>query len=57
MSSKSRTSLGPEAWAVLMCMILATLWYASNQLLYSLYFVYQIARIVLPGIVPDVGSF
>jgi hypothetical protein len=55
MSSKSRTSFMGEAWAVLICMILVTLWYAGNQLLYSLYFVYQIARILLPGVVPAVG--
>jgi hypothetical protein len=56
MSSKSQNRTAMEAWLVLMCMVLATLWYASNQLLYSLYFLYQIARIALPGIVPAVGS-
>jgi hypothetical protein len=55
MSSKSQSRTAMEAWLVLMCMVLATLWYASNQLLYSLYFLYQIARIALPGIVPAVG--
>jgi hypothetical protein len=36
-------------------MILVTLWYAGNQFLFSLYFVYQIGRILLPGVVPAVG--
>jgi len=56
MSSKSRSRVTGEAWLVLISMILVTLWYASNQLLYSLYFTYQIARGLFPGIVPDVGS-
>ena len=55
MSSKSRTRASIEAWVVLMLMSLATLWYASNQLYNSLYFSYQIARAILPGIVPSVG--
>lgn len=55
MSSKSRISASAEAWIVLTVMMLATLWYASNQLYNSLYFSYQIARSLLPAIVPNVG--
>lgn len=53
---KSRNRVTGEAWLVLFGMILATLWYASNQLLYSLYFAYQIVRALFPGIVPDIGG-
>jgi hypothetical protein len=56
MSSKSSNSLRAQAWVVLICMVLVTLWYASSQLLYSLYFAYQLARLLFPGIMPDVGS-
>jgi hypothetical protein len=56
MSSKSRTRATAEAWLVLAVMLLATLWYASNQLYNSLYFSYQIARAILPGIVPNLGG-
>ena len=55
MSSKSRTSSSTEAWIILLVMTLASLWYASNQLYNSLYFSYQVARAVLPGLVPNVG--
>jgi hypothetical protein len=56
MSSKSPDRTTFEAWLVLVCMVLATLWYGSNQFLYSLYFIYQVVRILLPGIVPDIRT-
>jgi hypothetical protein len=56
MWSKSRARIRREGWLVLAFMVVATLWYASNQLLYSLYFIYQLVRLLLPGIVPDIGS-
>lgn len=31
-------------------------WYAQAQLVYSLYFLYQLGRAFLPGLVPDVGA-
>jgi hypothetical protein len=55
MSSKSRTRASAEAWLVLTIMLLATLWYASHQLYNSLYFAYQVARLIFPGLVPDVS--
>ncbi len=55
MSSKSQSRVTLEAWLVLAVMVAATVWYASNQLLYSLYFVYQLAHLLLPGVVPAVG--
>lgn len=56
MLSSNRIRSKGEAWAILVCMTIATLWYAGNQLLYSLYFVYRVARILLPGIVPNLVS-
>lgn len=54
MSSKSQGRTALEAWLVLTIMVAASAWYASNQLLYSLYFVYQLARFLFPGVVPAV---
>ena len=56
MSSKSQSRASVEAWVLLGAMTLATVWYAWNQLLYSLYFVYQVARSLFPAIVPELGT-
>jgi hypothetical protein len=31
-------------------------WYANNQLLFSLYFLYQVGRTFFPALVPDFGA-
>jgi hypothetical protein len=55
MSSNRRTRSALEAWFVFVVMLLTTWWYASHQLVNSLYFSYQLARAVFPGLVPNVG--
>ncbi len=42
-----------EAFLVLLLSLAAFLWYAKPQLIYSLYFFYQLARYFLPGVIPD----
>ena len=31
-------------------------WYANPQILYSLHFVYEVARLLLPGVIPPTGG-
>jgi len=42
-----------EAFLVLLLSLVAFLWYAKPQLIYSLYFFYQISRYFFPGAIPD----
>lgn len=42
------------AWLMVGISIIALAWYAHNQLLYSLYFFYQVASFLFPGLLPPV---
>ena len=43
-----------ESWLVIVACVGFTAWYAKGQLLYSLYFGYQILRYLFPQWVPQV---
>ena len=44
-----------ESWLILAVCLTMTTWYAIPQLLYSLAPVYQLARALCPGIIPEVN--
>jgi len=52
-SSRRLISERVEAFLVLLLSLVAFLWYAKPQLIYSLYFFYQISRYFFPGAIPD----
>ena len=56
MSSKTDLSRRVEAGLVLGACAAFTLWYAKGQLLYTLYFSYQLARLLFPQWLPSVGG-
>lgn len=56
MSSKMDPNRQVEAGLVLAVCAACTLWYAKGQLLYTLYFAYQIARVLFPQWLPPVGG-
>ncbi len=43
-------------WMMLAASVALGVWYAKNQLLFSLHFLYQIARAFFPTMVPDFGA-
>ncbi len=45
-----------EAALVLVACAAFTAWYAKGQLLYTLYFGYQLARVIFPQWLPPVGG-
>jgi hypothetical protein len=52
----SSTTASPwERRAVLIASALLLLWYAKNQVLLTLLFYYQLARLWFPGLIPDFG--
>ena len=54
--SSSEPKLGLlESWLILAVCLAMTTWYAIPQLLYSLAPIYQIARALFPGIIPEVN--
>jgi len=56
MSSKKDPSQRVEASLVLMASLAMTLWYAKGQFLLTLYFGYQVARVLFPQWLPPAGS-
>ncbi len=53
MSSSENNRAWPEVWIFLIASAVLTLWYANPQVFYSLSFLYQLARILFSGIVPE----
>ena len=45
-----------EAYTLLVASLLLALWYATPQLLYSFYPLYEFARLLAPGLLPSVGG-
>ncbi len=45
-----------EAWIVLVASVAFPLWYAKGQLLFTLYFGYQLARVWFPQLFPSVNG-
>lgn len=43
-----------EVWIVMAGVLIIGAWYAHNQFLYSLYFFYQVATYIWPGVFPPV---
>jgi hypothetical protein len=56
MSSKMDSTRRLEACLVLAASILCTLWYAKGQLLFTLYFGYQVLQFLIPQWFPQVGA-
>ena len=56
MSSKMDPKRRVEAGLVLAACVGFTLWYAKGQLLYTLYFGYQLARVLFPQWLPPVSG-
>ncbi len=56
MSSTPLRRTPAEAWLVMLAFFAFTLWYAKNQLLFSLYFGYQIVQFLFPHWLPRVGT-
>jgi len=56
MSSTNRGRAHAEAWVMLVFILGMTAWYANPQILYSLHFVYEVARLLLPGVIPPSGG-
>ena len=54
-SSRRLISERVEAFLVLLLSLAAFVWYAKPQLIYSLYFFYQLGRYFFPGAIPDLG--
>ena len=54
MSSSKGTVQKIEVWLVIVFSVVTMLIYARHQLLYSLYFFYQLGRFFFPGIVPEI---
>jgi len=54
MSSISLRVRKIEVWLVIVFSVVTMLIYARNQLLYSLYFFYQLGRFFFPGVIPEV---
>lgn len=54
MSSLTSRQQALGAWLLTAGMVLMGIWYAHNQLLYSLYFFYQVASYFYPGLFPPV---
>jgi len=52
-SSRRIISEKVEAILVLLLSLAAFLWYAKPQLIYSLYFFYQISRYFFPDVIPN----
>lgn len=54
MSLSKQTVQKIEVWLVLVFSVVTLLIYARHQLLYSLYFFYQLGRFFLPGVIPEI---
>lgn len=52
-SGRSRLSERAEALLVLILSLAAFAWYAKPQLIYSLYFFYQLGRYFFPDMLPN----
>ena len=52
MSSNRASSAQLQAWLFLIVSLALTMWYGRQQILYSLSFVYDIAKLLFPEIVP-----
>jgi len=53
MSSGRQALSRLETWGLLAVCALLTAWYAYPQLLFSLYPLYELARLLFPGWLPD----
>lgn len=56
MSSTMDRRIRFESWLVILACVGFTIWYARGQLLYSLYFGYQVVRFFFPQWIPPVGG-
>jgi len=43
-----------ETWGLLAACVLLMAWYAYPQFIFSLYPLYELVRLLLPGLLPDV---
>lgn len=55
MSSDNQARSKLEFYGLLAAGALLTAWYAYPQLLYSLYPLYEVIRLLVPGWLPDLG--
>lgn len=53
MSSNVTTETSWVVWLILASSLGLFVWYSSNQLLYSLYFLYQLLRALFPAYLPE----
>jgi hypothetical protein len=44
-----------EVWGLLAASALLMVWYAYPQFIFSLYPLYELVRLLLPGLLPDVA--
>jgi hypothetical protein len=54
MSLSKQTIQKIEVWLIIIFSVVTISIYARNQLLYSLYFFYQLGRFFFPGVVPEI---
>jgi hypothetical protein len=55
MSSARKTLSRLEFWGLLVASTLLMSWYAYPQILFALYSPYELLRLVLPGLLPDLA--
>ena len=56
MLSNDKPTTKAEAYTLVAVSILLALWYATPQLFYSLYSLYEFARLLAPGLLTSVGA-
>lgn len=55
MDETAKPSARLEHLVVLAASLLLLVWYAKNQLIFTLLFFYQLLRLWAPGLIPDFG--
>ena len=56
MSSNPRLISSAEAYILIAASLVLALWYATPQLFYSFYSLYEFARLLAPGLLKSLGA-